>query len=387
LKARIVDLPSKAKWTLAAVPLALMLVSCAQDRAASSAGPKADGKPASAGEGFSDVRIKEITKVAPMASVVLEKNCPNIVEPYRLTDNVASLGAFSFHQGIESMGAEFGKLFGAKSPAPANQTSISTSTRLAAKQLNWLPMSAEVLYGEQSHKEETNILDRDGKLGKKYYPVADGMLQQILATINEKHDYQFKLFILKNSGHNALARPGGFLYVDQGLIDNPVQHPKAKFALAHEIAHVLQRHETKALQSMVVDSFTLRDDLLKTMANARSDPAVILAHVKAGKGVFTQHHIDQELQADSCAARLLGRVYPDRQDLAKSLDAFLKDLPKPERPRPASAPLQSDTEKLAAAAYDIVNTPVRRHPNSEQREQNLRAIYDEIGKSAPPKRK
>jgi hypothetical protein len=155
LKARIVDLPTKAKWTLAAAPLALMLLSCAQDRAASSAGPEAEGKAAPSGKGFSDVRIKEITKVAPMASVVLEKNCPSIVEPYRLTDNVASLGAFSFKQGVESIGAEFGKLFGAESPAPANQTRISTSTRLAAKQLNWLPMSAEVLGAAPIGQRET----------------------------------------------------------------------------------------------------------------------------------------------------------------------------------------------------------------------------------------
>ena len=328
------------------------------------------------------VRVKEITKVSRFASVVLDKHCPDLVQPYTLTDNLASLGAFALKQGVEKIGDGVANLFRGSTAVPASVAKIPASTKLAAKQLNWLPMRAEVAYGESAHREETNVLERGSRLGRTHYPPADGMLRGLLATLHETHEYDFKLFILKNSTRNAVARPGGFLYLDQGLVDDPKQHPKAHFALAHEVAHVLQRHETKDLQSMVVDSISSTEDLTKTMWAVRSDPTVILTRVKARKNLFTRHHIDQELQADSCAVRLLSRFFANRQDLANSLQAFLKDLPAAEPTRPIRPP-QSDAEKLTASVHDIVDTPIKRHPTSQERYQNLRTIYDEMVKGAP----
>ena len=349
--------------------------------------PKAEKDQPVSDQTGADIHPKEITKLAPKASVVLDKNCPDLVQPYKLTDNIASLGLFSAKQAIGDLGKQMQSMLGGNKTAPqAPGAGISASTKLAAKQLNWLPMSAEVMYGQKLHDQETAILDRESKLGKKYYPVADKMLQDILSNIGQPHEYKFKLYILKNSTRNAIARPGGFLYMDQGLIDNPVQHPKAYFALGHEVAHVLQRHETKELQSMVVDSISVKDDLLKTISSAKSDPNAILARVKAEKNQFTQHHVDQELQADSCATRLLSRALPDQQAVANSLNAFLKDL-SPPATTPPQTPATSDAEKLGQSVHDVVNSPIKRHPNTQERLQNLRAIYAEIASSAPAKGK
>lgn len=256
---------------------------------------------------------------------------------------------------------------------------IAESTRLGAKELNWLPMKAELLYGERSHADETNILERESKLGQKYYPIADELLQKILPTISEKHEYKFQLFVLKNDTRNAIARPGGYLYIDQGLLESKEILPKAYFALAHEVAHVLQRHETKELQSLVVDSITTKDQLFDVMKNIGTNPGIILKYVKAGKDIFSRHHADQELQSDSCGTKLLSRVIPDRQELATVLNTFLNDLP-PVEPSAALVPPKSDAEKLAGLGHDIVNTPLKRHPNTQERTANLQAIYQEIVK-------
>lgn len=252
------------------------------------------------------------------------------------------------------------------------------STKNAAKQLNWLPMAAEVRYGEESHKEETNIRDRRHKLGKKYYPLADEMLKRILASLGQQTDYTFQLFIPKKSnnegGGNAVARPGGFLYIEEGLIKDPKWHPKAYFALAHEVAHVLQRHETQALQSMVVDSVSGVDDFLSIATRIKGDPKVILNHVKTGKNVFIRYHIDQELQADSCAARMLNVVFPDQKDFVQSINAFVRSLPRPESDRPKG------TNEPLDDMVDIVDTPIKQHPNDQERRDNLQKICAEVAK-------
>lgn len=370
---------SAAIWCLTAMSLLLGMIG---------AGAAAEEKPSSSfkslidralgksdKEGSDETRVKEITKVSRYASTVLDRDCPDLVQPYKLTDNVTALGIFSIKEGFSSLA---NRVLAGR--GVSKDDAVPGATKQAAKQLNWLPMSAEVEYGERLHAEVLDdVLPADGTLGKKHYPTATRMLQEILGAIGEKHEYDFRLFIMKSSGRNAVARPGGFLYIDQGLIEDPSVHPKAYFALAHEVAHVLQRHETKELQSMVVDSVPTQRELVKLVTGVTKTPGVILAHVKAGKNLFTQHHIDQELQADSCGARLLGRVLPDAQALADSLNAFLRDLPPPELvdARPVA---RSQADKLAETVTDVVDTPMRRHPTSEERSGNLKAIYNEVVK-------
>ncbi|MNO48995.1 Beta-barrel assembly-enhancing protease [compost metagenome] len=351
-------------WTLACVTL---LAAC---NGASIPNPLSSG-------GGSDVQVKEITNLSPRASVVLDKNCPDLVQPYRLADNVASMTMFSVKEGLKGVTGQLTSMLSGKSAAPTTGGSLSGSTKLAAKQLNWMPMTAEEMYAERQHNKRTDLLSRTSKMGKKYYPTADKMLADILASINEPYDYRFKLFIVKTDNRNALALPGGYLYLDQGLLDTPEHQRKAYFALAHEIGHVLQRHETKEMQSLVVDSFTVKEELVDTIQSARNNPGAVVDRIKLEKGQFTQHHVDQELQADSCAVKMLSHVYPDNQQLAATIDTFVKDLPQV-RPVAPSGTSGGSVQAVSEEVYDIVNSPMMRHPNTRERTDNLQAIYREV---------
>lgn len=329
-----------------------------------------------------DVRVREITKVAPVGSVVLDKQCADMVASYKLTENLLSLGLFTVKTGVHAVVSNVMRGQGLKTV----KDDLFVAAKLGAKQFNWLPMPAEVLYGEHLHEDvQADVLPRDDPGAPEHYAIADAMLQEILSKITEPHEYEFKLFILKDSGHNAVARPGGFIYVDRGLIQDRALHAKAYFALSHEVSHVLQRHETKDLQSTIVDSIPSREDLIKLIADLSRNPRAILAHVKLRKDLFTRHFIDQELQADSCGARMLSRALPEPGRLAGALRAFIKDLALPERTPPRPQP-KTDAEKLAASAQEIVDTPVKRHPTSEERVRNLNVIYDEITRKGPATR-
>lgn len=341
-----------------------------------------------------DIRPREVTKLSQQASVVLDRNCPDIVQPFTLTDNAASLAMFSAKEALSDVGSAFlsdpaGFLSGKRKLAVPSTDKLSASARLAAKQLNWLPMTAEVAYGQRQHDEETDVLDRESRLGRQHYPNADRMLQEILVAVGQPTDYRFQLYILKSSSRNAVARPGGFLYIDQGLIDDPSRWPKAYFAIAHEVSHVLQRHETRELQSNAIDAVESKADVMNLVTNARVDPNLLLNYVKVQKGRFTKYHVDQELQADSCAVRLLSRAL-DRQALTASVDAFVADLP-PVQAQPAAQQAPggrnslADAGRAAQSVQDIVDSPVKRHPTSQERAQNLRQMQSEIRADAARK--
>ncbi|MNH86515.1 Beta-barrel assembly-enhancing protease [compost metagenome] len=324
--------------------------------------------------------IKDINSLPPRALVVLDRNCAELVQPYRLTDNFASLSVFGMQEGIKAVPGQLSKLFGGSgSQASASSDKLSDSAKQAAKQLNWMPMSAEVMYAERQHRaRQDELLARDSKQGRKYYPTADKMLSDILASIHEPYDYQFKLFIVKSDNHNALALPGGYLYLDKGLLSTPGMQKKAYFALAHEISHVLQRHETKEMQSLVVDSFSAKSDLLTLMKSSQGNPKAVVDRIKLEKGQFTRHHVDQELQADSCAVKMLSRVYPTRQQLADSINAFINDLP-PAQASSTSKAASNQAVAMAGDVEDIVKSPALRHPNTRERKANLQEIYQEVG--------
>ena len=277
-----------------------------------------------------------------------------------------------------------------QSGAP-QQSDISNDLRRMIKQLDWLPMAAEVEYGRRDHERALDdILDRDSKEGRKLYPIADALLKDILSKVDEPVGYNFQLFILKTDDHNAIARPGGFVYLDAGLIKNPKLRPKAQFALAHEVGHVLQRHETLELQGLIVDSFAFKKELLEAINSMKGNPSTVLAKVKLEKHQYVRYHLDQELQADSCSARLLGRVYDDAPALARSLQAFIEDLPPEGAIAPGVGVASADTtatpanktvievQKVTSVTEEIVNEPVNSHPSSGERRANLTAMYTEL---------
>jgi Zn-dependent protease with chaperone function len=138
---------------------------------------------------------------------------------------------------------------------------------------------------------------------------------------------------------------------------------------------------------MVVDSFTAKDELMRAITTARNNPAIVLSRVKVGKNVYSRHYSDQELQADSCAARLLARVYPQHEDLAGILGAFLRDLtpstadshtPAGASRNGAAVAGTAGADRVLTEAQDIVTTPAERHPTTQERIRNLRTMYAEL---------
>jgi beta-barrel assembly-enhancing protease len=59
---------------------------------------------------------------------------------------------------------------------------------------------------------------------------------------NSKPIFDFRFSIIKSSGINAFATPGGYVYVYQGLINLVETESELAGVLAHEIAHVNARH-------------------------------------------------------------------------------------------------------------------------------------------------
>ncbi len=83
-------------------------------------------------------------------------------------------------------------------------------------------------------------------------PEANEYIQSVgsrIASFAHEGGHQFTFFVVRDSGINAFALPGGYIGINAGLLTATVNESELAGVLAHEIAHVTQRHIARSLQN------------------------------------------------------------------------------------------------------------------------------------------
>ena len=117
----------------------------------------------------------------------------------------------------------------------------------------------------------------------------------------------FQFFVVKDSVINAFAVPGGFVFINYGLILATNSESELASVLGHEIAHVTQHHIARAIraqsqQSMTTMAAMLAAILLGALSHGPSGGNVIEGGIAAAQGLAAQQQInftrDEEAEAD-----------------------------------------------------------------------------------------
>jgi len=135
-----------------------------------------------------------------------------------------------------------------------------------------------------------NYLNR---LGKKLAAYAPG----------EKYAYQFKC--VNDSNINAFALPGGFLFINRGVIETADNEAELAGVIGHEIGHVALRHGTNQASKAQVYQAPLA--ILGGVLGSDSTGAM-LAQLGAGfavNSVLLKYSRDAERQADLIGTQIL----------------------------------------------------------------------------------
>ena len=76
-------------------------------------------------------------------------------------------------------------------------------------------------------------------------------LGQELLNSSDSRDIPFTFQVVKSDEVNAFATPGGFVYVTTGLLKTAENRAQLASVMAHEIAHINERHGVKGLKQAV----------------------------------------------------------------------------------------------------------------------------------------
>ena len=124
-------------------------------------------------------------------------------------------------------------------------------------------------------------------------------------------DHEFTFFVIDDSRINAFALPGGYIGVHTGLIEASRNEDELAGVVAHEVAHVTQRHIARAVhansrQSMLTTALMLGAMILGA---AGGDSDVVQAGVAIGQGSAVQQQINftrsNEYEADRIGIKAL----------------------------------------------------------------------------------
>ncbi|PYV82022.1 MAG: peptidase M48 [Acidobacteria bacterium] len=110
-----------------------------------------------------------------------------------------------------------------------------------ARQINFMSLEKEIALGRQlaQEVERTSKLLRDQEISEYVNRLGQNIVR------NSDAKVPFVIKVLESDEINAMALPGGFFYVNSGLILAANEEAELAGVMAHEIAHVAARHGTE----------------------------------------------------------------------------------------------------------------------------------------------
>lgn len=182
--------------------------------------------------------------------------------------------------------------------------------------------------------------------------------------------YPFHFFVVLDKEINAFAGPGGYIGVNSGLFLLTEAESELASVMAHEVAHVTQRHLYRAFEaasklSIPTAAATLAAILLGTQSPALGQAAIMA--VQAGSAQFQIDFTrDNEMEADRVGMQtLVDANYDPRsmpvffERLQQSTRYYGQGIPEFLRTHPVSASRIADTRGRAD------QYPYKQYPDSE----------------------
>ena len=122
------------------------------------------------------------------------------------------------------------------------------------------------------------------------------LLGDSIARLTSRGDLPWQFFIVNSPEINAFAVPGGYIYVNRGLIEHATKMDQLAGVLGHEIGHVVMRHTVKQMGQMNAANIGVGlACVLTSVCNSQVGQTAIQV---GGSAVFAKFSRDDEKQAD-----------------------------------------------------------------------------------------
>jgi predicted Zn-dependent protease len=173
-------------------------------------------------------------------------------------------------------------------------------------------------------------------------PEISDYIQQIghsLSSHAEEGQHQFYYFVLKDPVINAFAMPGGFIAINSGLILATSNENELAGVVAHETAHVTQRHLVRGLidqsHAGLMSTAAMLAAILLGATAGRGSPDAMEGAILATQSAAIQHQINytraNEFEADRIGIGTMASAGYDPLGMASFFQTLDRNSPDPSR--------------------------------------------------------
>ena len=144
-----------------------------------------------------------------------------------------------------------------------------------------------------------------------------------MAQTTPRADLDWRFFVVDSKEVNAFALPGGFIYVNRGLIERAQQLDELAGAIGHEIGHVVRRHSVQQMEKGTKANVAV--GLTCTLTRLCESDVARAAIQVGGAALFARYSRRDEAEADSEAVVNVMKVGIDPHGIPVLFERLLEE--------------------------------------------------------------
>jgi predicted Zn-dependent protease len=177
---------------------------------------------------------------------------------------------------------------------------------------------------------------QDLAIGSKYAPeieqqlggkIENDQLQKYIESVGEKitrvshrQDIEYHFTAVEHESINALALPGGYIFITRGLLEKLTTEAQLASVLGHEVAHVVSRDTA----NMISKEIGMTILLAATIVTGQAPGEVINAAVVTQQILGLSYSRNDERQADFGGMRYMFRAGYNPKGMVETMEIFQK---------------------------------------------------------------
>ena len=244
----------------------------------------------------------------------------------------------------------------------------------AATNLPDLGEASQSVFSPQLERKIGEAIMRDIRIDRDYLEdpeVADYLnsvgYRLAAASPNNRQDFEF--FAVRDNTLNAFALPGGYIGVHSGLILTAQSESELAGVLAHEIAHVTQRHISRMVAQESRSNLISIAAIALSILAARADSQLGAAAATVAQAGVIQNALDFTRENEREADRVGFQIMQDAGLDPRGMAAFFDRMGKFNRLYDNNAPAYLrthpiTTDRLADIQNRLAETPYKQVPDS-----------------------
>ena len=201
-----------------------------------------------------------------------------------------------------------------------------------------------------------------------------------IAKLTDDRHLDWQFFVVNAAEVNAFAVPGGYVYVNRGLIERAQRMDQLAGVLGHEIGHVTRRHSVQQMQK--AQEANIGVTLACVLTSVCNNQATGAAIDVAGGALFAKFSRDDEAEADAEGVKNVVRAGIDPRGIPEMFQILLNERetsPSSVSSWFATHPLEEDRiqatqAQIAKISPAILNSLTKDSQSFQSFKQRVRAL-------------